>query len=221
LPPNLLLTPQERPTELPDYYECVARDVMEMCGPREGVWVDLGCGDGPLALALAALSGSVLVLVDPDREALSRAVARAAESGLSHRTVAVCGRAEELPLADDSVNLVVSRGSIFFWDDRPAGLREVHRVLRPGGKAMLGGGLGSTYPEWARREFIRRRREAVRKEGPDAVRAFREVRSRDTFRRWAEEAGLADFRVVGEAALPEDDPNTGLGLWLLFGKGGP
>ena len=208
----------EAEQKLPDYYECVARDVVEICSPREGVWVDLGCGEGPLAFALAELSGSVLVLVDPNREALARAVSKARELGLSWRTVPVYGQAESLPLADDSVDLVVSRGSIFFWEDRPTGLREVYRVLRPGGKAMLGGGLGNTYPLWARREFIRRRREGARKQGGDALRSFQEVRSRDTFRHWAEEAGLASFEVVGEAALPEDDPNTGLGLWLIFEK---
>jgi ubiquinone/menaquinone biosynthesis C-methylase UbiE len=206
------------PQPLPDYYACVARDVVEMCDPRGETWVDLGCGEGPLAFALARWLHGLMVLVDPNREALVQALRKAGESGLDRRTAAVCGHAEDLPLAEDSVDLVVSRGSIFFWEDRPAGLREVHRVLRPGGRAMIGGGLGSTYPLWARREFIRRRRECVRRWRPDAVRAFKEVRSRDTFRRWAEEAGLRDYRLVGEAALPEDDPNTGLGLWLTFGK---
>ena len=209
---------QKTQQQLPDYYACVARNVVEMCDPREGVWVDLGCGEGPLGFALAELSESVLVLVDPDAGALSRAVTKAQELSLSRRTVAVCGRAESLPLADGSVDLVVSRGSIFFWKDRPAGVREVRRVLRAGGKAMLGGGLGNTYPLWARREFIRRRRKGVRSQGPEAAHAFAEVRSRDTFRRWAQEAGLERFEVVGEAALPEDDPDTGLGLWLIFGK---
>ncbi|MCD6415277.1 MAG: class I SAM-dependent methyltransferase [Planctomycetes bacterium] len=204
--------------KLPDYYECVARDVVEMCKPRDGVWVDLGCGEGAVAFALAELSRAVLVLVDPNREALAEALRRARDMGLSQRTVALCGRAESLPLVDDSVDLVVSRGSIFFWDDRPAGVREVYRALRPGGKAMLGGGLGRSYPLWARREFISRRREGVRQEGPAAVRAFAEVRSRDAFQGWAEEAGLHSFEVIGEAALPEDDPNTGLGLWLIFEK---
>jgi ubiquinone/menaquinone biosynthesis C-methylase UbiE len=212
------VSPRKAEEKLPDYYECVARDVVTMCGRQDGVWVDLGSGEGPLAFALSKFTDSVLVLVDPNREPLARAVRRARELGLSGRTVAVVAQAESLPFADESVDLVVSRGSIFFWGDRLAGVREVHRVLRRGGKAMLGGGLGKTYPLWARREFIRRRRESVRKHGRDAVRAFEEVRSRDTFRRWAEEAGLEDFQVVGEAALPEDDPNTGLGLWLIFGK---
>ncbi len=159
------MPPPRTEQELPGYYACVARDVVETCTPCEGVWVDLGCGEGPLAFALAELSGSVLVLVDPNPETLARALVRAAKLDLSRRTVAVRGQAESLPLADASVDLVVSRGSIFFWEDRPAGVREVYRVLRPGGKAMLGGGLGKTYPAWARREFIRRRREGVRKQG--------------------------------------------------------
>lgn len=208
----------ETEQKLPDYYPCVARDVMEMCRPREGVWLDLGCGSGPVAFALAELSDSLLVLADPNREALSEAVHRSEELGLRRRTVGVAGRAEELPLADGSVDLVVSRGSIFFWRDRPAGVREVYRVLRPGGRAMLGGGLGSRYPAWARREFIKRRRESQRQKGPEAMRRFRQVRRPETFRQWAEEAGLSDFRVVGEGGLPATDPETGLGIWLLFEK---
>ncbi len=204
--------------ELPDYYPCVARDVMEMCRPCEGVWVDLGCGSGLVAFALAELSGSVLVLADPNREALWQALQKSEELGITQRTVTVVGRAENLPLTDSSVDFVVSRGSIFFWEDRPAGIREVHRVLRPGGRAMLGGGLGSSYPSWARREFIRRRRESQRTKGPEAMRKFREVRRAETFRRWAAEAGLDDFRVVGEGGLPPTDPDTGLGIWLLFQK---
>ncbi len=50
------------------------------------------------------------------------------------------------------------------------------------------------------------------------MRAFKEVRSQEAFRRWAEQAGLEQFEIVGEAALPEDDPDTGMGLWLIFEK---
>jgi ubiquinone/menaquinone biosynthesis C-methylase UbiE len=192
--------------------------MLEMCEPAEGIWVDLGCGKGPVAFALAELSDSFLVLIDPNREALAGAMAEARRRGIFRRMLAVHGRAESLPLADDSVDLVVSRGSIFFWDDRPAGIREVHRVLRPGGAAMLGGGLGSSYPAWARRAFIRHRRASQRKKGPEAVRKFREVRKPETFRGWATEASLENFRVVGEGGLSPDDPDTGLGIWLLFNK---
>jgi ubiquinone/menaquinone biosynthesis C-methylase UbiE len=137
---------------------------------------------------------------------------------LGARVVTLVGQAEAMPLPDACVDLAVSRGSIFFWDDPARGISEAHRVLRPGGQAMIGGGLGSAYPAWARREFIRRRHGGVQKRGPEAVRRFRHVREPATFRRWAEDAGLTDFQVLGEGGLPADDPRTGLGIWLRFGK---
>ena len=204
---------------LPSLYPYVAEDVMSLCRPRAGVWLDVGAGSGGVGLALAARSPeSVLVLLDPRADALGSALAAASEQGLESRVVTVLGRAEEMPLADACVDLAVSRGSIFFWDDPAQGLKEVHRVLRPGGKAMIGGGLGAGYPAWARREFTRRRHEGVRRNGPEAVRRFRELRESGTFRRWARDAGLADFEVAGEGGLPADDPAAGLGIWVRFAK---
>jgi len=65
----------------------------------------------------------------------------------------------------------------------------------PGGRAMIGGGLGSTYPQWARQEFMRRRRESLK--SPEQAGAFAETRHPETFRRLATEAGLPSFQVVG------------------------
>jgi SAM-dependent methyltransferase len=61
--------------------------------------------------------------------------------------------------------LVVSRGSIFFWEDLGKAFAEILRVLKPGGIAFIGGGFGSTriedeiikrmekeYPEWRKSE---------------------------------------------------------------------
>jgi hypothetical protein len=81
---------------------------------------------------------------------------------------------------------------------------------------MIGGGLGSNYPQWARQELIRRRRESAK--SPEAARKFAEARSPETFHRLAVEAELPSFKVVGEGGLGADDPNTGIGIWLQFTK---
>ena len=203
---------------LPDYYQTVAEDVIAFCGVQSGrVWVDLDTGPGGLGLALLEkVSDGAMVLMDPNADALRRALDAARQRGFASRVVAVIGSAESIPLSDESVDVVVSRGSFYFWQDRAQGLREIWRILRPGGRAMIGGGLGSTYPQWARQEFIRRRRESAK--SPEEARKFNEARSPETFRRLATEAGLPSFEVVGEGGLTADDPNTGIGIWLRFTK---
>jgi len=158
----------------------------------------------------------MIVLIDPNADALRRALDAARQRGVACRAVAVAGTAEAIPLPNESVDVVVSRGSFYFWKDRAQGLREIWRILRPGGRAMIGGGLGSTYPQWARQEFVRRRRESAK--SPEAAKEFAEARSPETFRRLAKEAGLPSFEVVGEGGLGADDPNTGVGIWVRFTK---
>jgi ubiquinone/menaquinone biosynthesis C-methylase UbiE len=204
---------------LPSQYPYVAADIMASCKPRPGVWLDVGSGAGGLGLALVACSPeSVVVLLDPRADALDKALAAVSNQSVRPRVVTVIGSAENMPLPDACVDFVVSRGSIFFWQDRAQGIREAYRILRPGGEAMIGGGLGRGYPAWARQEFIRRQQESQRRKGPEAMRKFREARSRETFERLARKAGLTRFSVFGEGGLDEADPDAGVGIWLRFSK---
>ncbi|MCD6415296.1 MAG: class I SAM-dependent methyltransferase [Planctomycetes bacterium] len=204
--------------ELPDWFSPVAQDALRYCRPREGVWVDLGSGSGGLGLALSELSNSLIVLVDPNAEAVGEGLDEARDRGLWPRVVGVIARAESIPLPDSSVDMVVSRGSIFFWDDPPAGLSEVYRVLRPGCRAMIGGGFGSSYPEWALKQFFRRRYEALEAEGEEAVCRWNHPRRPEWLAAQAREAGIGDFDIVGKSGLSAEDPAAGIGRWLLFKK---
>ncbi len=128
------------------------------------------------------------------------------------------GSAEQIPLPDESVDAVVSRASFCFWKDRAQGLREAARILRPGGKARIGGGVGSGYPQRAHREFIRRLHEAATAEGPDGLERFTEAPRPELFNRLALEAGLTAFQVIGNDGLGSAEPFTGVGSWLQFVK---
>ncbi|MDR3555775.1 MAG: methyltransferase domain-containing protein [Syntrophobacteraceae bacterium] len=59
------------------------------------------------------------------------------------------GDVAAIELPDYSVNLVVSRGSVFFWEDCRGAFKELYRVLAPGGVGYIGGGLGR--PRFANR----------------------------------------------------------------------
>ena len=63
-----------------------------------------------------------------------------------------------------------------------------------------------------------RRRHGGRKPDSPQAKEFARLRDPATFGHWAEEAGLTDFEVSGQGALPPDDPRAGVGIWLKFTK---
>lgn len=58
--------------------------------------------------------------------------------------------AEALPLQDASVDLALSTVSFHHWQDQAAGVREIARVLRPGGYFLL---VDLSMPDWLVRAF--------------------------------------------------------------------
>lgn len=126
-----------------EVYPAVARQILARTGVARGHVIDVGGGPGMLGLAYAGVSEARVTIFDllPDCVALARENIVAA--GLAGRVDAVQGRAEAMPFATGSVDLVISRGSVYFWEDQKMGLSETWRVLKPGGWAHVGGGFGS------------------------------------------------------------------------------
>lgn len=97
--------------------------------------LDLGCGAGFDALVAAQLVGPAgrVVGIDLSPEMLAVAEAGRAEVGFSRvefRAAAV----EALPFPDASFDVALSNGVLNLVPDKPAALREIFRVLRPGGR---------------------------------------------------------------------------------------
>ena len=205
-------------SSLSDRYPCVARDMLKYCRPHKGFWVDLGAGRGQVTIPLIRETGNPVVMLDPDSEAMSKGLESARQKGLADRLLAVVGVAEAMPFPDNSVDFVASRGSIFFWDDPVKGLREVYRVLRPGGKAYIGGGAGSSYPKEATEKLIERRKSLMEGEDAEKWKRFHDLRRPEQMRSWATEAGLPEFEVMGKGAISAEDSRVGQGVWVMFEK---
>ena len=95
--------------------------------------VDLGCGSGFWLPGYTAEAARV-VGVEPDLVLL--AAARRRVAGVSAVEM-LAGSAEHIPLPDDSADVVHARFAYFFPPGADAGLTEVLRVLRPGGRFVV------------------------------------------------------------------------------------
>jgi SAM-dependent methyltransferase len=100
--------------------------------------VDLGCGAGMDSLVAAQMVGQTghVTSIDMTPEMLEKARAATAELGLTNVDF-IEGEIERLPLANDSVDVVISNGVIDLVPDKDAVFSEIFRVLRPGGRMQI------------------------------------------------------------------------------------
>jgi SAM-dependent methyltransferase len=113
----------------------LARDLVALAKLRQGEHVlDLACGTGVVArLAADEVGDGVVVGVDVNPGML--AVARTASG---ERTIEWHeAGAEGLPLGEGSFDVAFCQLALQFFSDRAGALREVRRVLRPGGRVVI------------------------------------------------------------------------------------
>lgn len=103
------------------------------------VVVDHACGAGTDLLLAAKAAGQTgrAVGVDMTPAMVERATRAAREAGLADRVEVKQGVYEELPLADSSVDVLISNGVLNLAPDKPRVMKEIVRVLRPGGRLLL------------------------------------------------------------------------------------
>ena len=115
----------------------VSHDVVRDIAPQPGERVvDVGAGMGP-ATVIAAKAGASVLAVDPTpymRRILS--VRRLGQRRRKAIRVAD-GSAESIPLDDHSVDALWTVNTMHHWTNMDAAVRELARVLRPGGRLLL------------------------------------------------------------------------------------
>ncbi len=98
----------------------------------------MGCGPGRLSLLLAGEHGLDVTGLDLDPAMIERARANARRWVVGTRRPSfVVGDVASLAFPDRSFDLIVSTLSMHHWADPAAGLVEIARVLRPGGRALV------------------------------------------------------------------------------------
>ena len=175
--------------------------ILKLVGDVSGARVlDIGCGDGMLAVLLSK-RGANVVGFDASQAMLEAARERASEQQVDIEFS--LGRAERLPFADDSFDVVVAVTVLCFVADAEQTFKEIGRVLKPGGRLVIGE-LGK-WSMWA----VRRRIKAWCGSGLWRFGHFRAARELQRLTRFG---GLIPSKVHGAIYYP---PNRYGARWLF------
>jgi SAM-dependent methyltransferase len=100
--------------------------------------VDVGSGSGVDVLIAGIKTGSSghVYGVDMTPAMIAKAGTNVREAGMDHIRI-IEGRADELPLDDESADVVTSNGVLNLVPDKVKAFREIWRILKPGGRIQI------------------------------------------------------------------------------------
>lgn len=111
--------------------------VREMSGFQPVQVLDLATGTADLALELCRSGNFTVTGADISENMMAIGKEKIAAAGLTDKIKLVQGDAENLQFADESFDAVMIAFGVRNFEDLPRGLKEMKRVLRKGGKAMI------------------------------------------------------------------------------------
>jgi ubiquinone/menaquinone biosynthesis C-methylase UbiE len=204
-----------------NFWDRVGRRTVERLAlPANGTVLDVGCGTGASALPAAQVLGpnGSVIGVDLSARLLERARDKAKALGLSNVEFR-CADMTSLGYPDGRFDAVVSVFSIFFVPDMEGLVRELWRMVRPGGKLAV--------TTWGPRMFepaYSRWLTAIKQERPDLYSGFNpwdRITDVDSVRRLFRDGGIANADVVAEDGFqvlrsPEDWWSVALGSGLRW-----
>jgi len=183
-------------------YPVIAEQIKNKTGLSKGKCLDIGSGSGYLGIALAKITELQVYLLDKSPDMLKIAARNIAASGLEARVQTLSGDVHDIPLDDQSIDLMVSRGSIFFWENRPKAFKEIYRVLAPGGITYIGGGFGTSELKKQITETMVK----TKKDWREFVKKNTGKQNIETFNQELHSAGIPDFEIIKSDA----------GLWIVI-----
>lgn len=187
-------------------YEPLARQIVadyrldEMSG---GIGIDLGSGPGNLIFELCIRTNLHWINADINPHFFAHFYSQAAEKELDHRVSAIFADAQQLPFRDNYADVIVSRGSYHFWDDRQLGFREIIRVLKPGGVAYIGRGFARDMPVEIARSIRDRQGRTMEYDRSAEARRLKQM---------FDELGFESYRI--EIPEPEEAGDLNYGIWI-------
>jgi len=119
------------------YFETFSREALRLAAlPPKARVADIAAGPGTLSL-LAAAAGATVSAIDLSAKMVGEFRARIAAAGLERAIDVQVGDGQKLPFDSGAFDGAFSMFGLMFFPDRAAGLREMKRVLAPGGRGVI------------------------------------------------------------------------------------
>ena len=185
-------------------YPVIAQQIVERTNIKEGICIDLGTGTGALARAIAKITNLKVYALDISKDMLKLTEKYIKEEGLEGKIIPILGDVHNMPFEDNFADLIISRGSMFFWNDKIKAFKEIYRVLKPGGMAYIGGGFGN-------RELREKIFAEMRRRNPNwdnEVKSRMKNHNKEILEDILNKAGILNYNII------DDDS----GLWILIKK---
>lgn len=118
------------------HYNLVAQDIKKYC--QTGKLLDIGTGPGWLLLSIRKVLPHIqLSGIDISPSMIEKAKENIYKTHNYNDIELLIGSASELPYPDNSIDCIVSTGSIHHWKEIQKGLTEIHRVLKNNSYALI------------------------------------------------------------------------------------
>jgi SAM-dependent methyltransferase len=198
-----MLRSNENYAELKPMYPLLIQQFVDDYDLMHGIALDIGAGPGWLGMELAKITNMKIVFLDISQDALDMAKENFEKLDVDNEVDYIQADVHELPMEDDRFDFIMSRGSIWFWKQPEKALKEIERILKPGGVAIVGGGLGRYLPPSMRARLQNRIRKGLKE--------CMETRPNiEEFKKIVEKAGLINYKVLSE--------DEGGGRWVEIRK---
>ncbi|MBA7476715.1 hypothetical protein ES707_12109 [subsurface metagenome] len=174
---------------------------------KDGIGIDLGSGPGTLILELCERTKLHWINADINPHFFPHFYRQADELDFGHRVSAIFADAHSLPFRDNYADIIVSRGSYHFWEDKVRAFSEIYRVLKPGAVAYIGRGFSRNLPVQTAKKIRAKQGKKMKYDVEKKANELYNIMN---------ELGIKDYRI--DRPKPPGSENVNYGIWVEFHK---
>lgn len=170
-----------------------------------GIGIDIGGGPGNLVTELCCHTSKMYwISSDINPWYFPYVHQRAKNQSCSNRVGFIKADATDLPFKNNFADIIVSRASFHFWDDMEEGFSEIKRVLKPGGKAIVGRGFPPNMPVDTAR--------SIRQKQDRSITGYNPKNFATKLKGIMEKLNINTYKIV----IPKSEVDVPYGIWIIF-----